>query len=194
MHPTSLPRQTHTELAAISPVAVGAVVCGVQASVADLVAQKLQNRRGNNSRGLNWRRTLGFLVYGVVYQGLASEFIYNRLYPIMFGAKTDLATVVQKVVFDLFFQSTIVTLPIAYWSKSMALGQTFRHAMMRYVDDIKNHGLLKKYWGIWGPVQGATFGVVPEHLRIPFIACISFFWVIILSCLSSRSKSSAAEV
>ena len=108
----------------------------------------------------------------------------------MFGAKTDLTTVVQKVFFDLFFQSTVVTLPVAYWSKSVALGQTFRQAMVRYVDDVKNNGLLKKYWGLWGPVQGATFGIVPEHLRIPFIASISFFWVIILSCLSSRSKQS----
>jgi protein Mpv17 len=78
---------------------------------------------------------------------------------------------------------------MAYWSKSIALGETFRHAMRRYVNDVKNHGLLKKYWGLWGPIQCATFGVVPEHWRIPFIASISFFWVIILSCLSSRSKS-----
>jgi hypothetical protein len=112
-------KQSRTELAFfVNPIVAGAVVCGLQASVADIIAQKLQHRkqrsdmqqktRGNGNKvpkegGLNCRRTFGFLVYGVLYQGLASEFIYNRLYPMMFGAKTDLATVVQQVVFDLFF-------------------------------------------------------------------------------------------
>ena len=41
---------------------------------------------------------------------------------------------------------------------------------------------------IWGPVQCLTFGVVPEHLRIAFIAVVSFFWLIIFSSLTAKSQ------
>mmetsp|Transcript_21273 Transcript_21273/g.34226 ORF Transcript_21273/g.34226 Transcript_21273/m.34226 type:complete len:80 (-) Transcript_21273:579-818(-) len=61
--------------------------------------------------------------------------------------------------------------------------------MLHYLDNVTKNGLLKKYWGI--PVQGATFGVIPEHFRTTFMASISFFWVVILSCLSSRSSVAA---
>jgi hypothetical protein len=61
--------------------------------------------------------------------------------------------------------------------------------MRRYVGDIKNHGLLKKYVALWGPVQCLTFSVVPEHFRVTFIAVISFFWVIILSSITSKAEA-----
>ena len=59
--------------------------------------------------------------------------------------------------------------------------------MQRYWDDIRNHGLLKKYFLLWGPVQCVTFSVVPERYRVTFIACVSFFWLIILSTIASKA-------
>jgi hypothetical protein len=52
---------------------------------------------------------------------------------------------------------------------------------------------LWKYWAIWTPTQCITFSIVPEHLRIPFIAAVSFGWLILLSSITSRGDASPQE-
>ena len=134
-------------------------------------------------------RNIAFLLYGALYQGMGQEYIYNHLYPIYFGTGTNVVTVLMKVAFDLLIQTTLLTLPVAYMIKAMIYKYTFQEALRRYVDDIRNHGLLMKYFTLWGPVQCITFGIVPERYRIMFIAVVSFFWLIILSTISSRVRS-----
>jgi protein Mpv17 len=133
-------------------------------------------------------RNFAYLVYGALYQGMAQEYIYNHLYPVMFGTGTDPVTVLSKVLFDLLVQTTLVTLPIAYISKAIIFRYGLGEAFRRYLDDIKNHGLLKKYFALWGPVQCLTFSIVPEHFRVTFIAAVSFFWLIILSSIASKAR------
>ena len=137
----------------------------------------------------DWKRNIAFVMYGSLYQGCAQEFIYNHLYPVWFGSATSVTVVLTKVLFDLLIQTTTVTLPIAYLTKSLIYRYSFKEAMRRYVDDIKNHGLLKKYFLLWGPVQCITFGIVPEHYRVTFVAFVSFFWLIILSTIASKTPS-----
>jgi hypothetical protein len=191
-----------------SPYAAAAVTCGFKASAADIVAQKRQYKQRADElkeeaqvRDLNkeetqemkmekktdLQRNVAYILYGALYQGLAQEFIYNHLYPVLFGAGTDIRTVLSKVCFDLLIQTTIVTLPIAYMSKALIYRYSFQEALRRYTDDIKNHGLLVKYFSLWGPVQCITFSIIPEHFRVTFIACISFFWIIILSSIASKT-------
>lgn len=119
--------------------------------------------------------------------GVTQEYVYNHLYPLFFGSGTDVVTVLTKVFFDLLVQTTLLTLPIAYFSKALIYRYGFREALRRYTDDIRNHGLLTKYFGLWGPVQCLTFSVVPEHWRVTFIAMVSFFWLIILSTIASKT-------
>lgn len=45
---------------------------------------------------------------------------------------------------------------------------------------------------LWGPVQRLTFSIVPDHLRITFIAAVSFFWLIILSTILGRKQDVVA--
>ena len=47
--------------------------------------------------------------------------------------------------------------------------QTVNHWM-----DVRHAFLLKIYWTIWIPVQTIAFSIVPQHLRISFIAAMSF--------------------
>ena len=186
-----------------SPYLAAALTCGVKASAADYVAQRRQ-RQKENTEGtsvdvagevaiqeparLDLQRNLAYLVYGSIYQGVAQEYIYNHLYPMFFGSGTDVVTVLSKVLFDLLVQTTLVTLPIAYFSKALIYRYSFKEAIRRYKDDIQNHNLLTKYFALWGPFQCLTFSIVPEHFRVTFIACISFFWLIILSSIASRTR------
>jgi protein Mpv17 len=186
------------------PYAAAGLTCGFKASMADLVAQKRQNKlekgvsdnkKQKGGKALvtkppfDVQRNVAFTIYGSVYQGMAQEFIYNHMYPIWFGAGTGVRTVLSKVLFDLLVQTTLVTLPVAYICKACIYRYSVKEAMRRYMDDIKNQGLLIKYFALWGPVQCCTFSVVPEHWRVTFIAFISFFWLIVLSTISSRIPS-----
>jgi hypothetical protein len=195
-----------------SPYTTAAIVCGIKASTADFIAQKRQLRQrysknnigstlttpanttyDNNSstrniKTLDWLRNISFLIYGSMYQGIAQEYIYNHLYPIYFGTNTNIITVLLKVFFDLFIQTTIITLPIAYTIKAVIYQYTIQEAFARYIEDIRYNGLLTKYFVLWGPIQCITFSIIPEHYRISFIATVSFFWLIILSTISSHTR------
>ena len=118
---------------------------------------------------------------------MALEFVYNHLYPTIFGIGTGIRSVLSKVAFELLIQATFVNLPIAYLSKAVIYRYSFKEAIRRYIDDIKNHKLLVKFYSLWGPVHCLTFGIVPQHYRITFTATVSFFWLIILSSIASKT-------
>lgn len=189
---------------ATQPYTVAAVVCGLKASAADYLAQKRQSRKKEQQNAAqkairtDRTRNFSFLLYGSLYQGIAQEYIYNHLYPVWFdhllvgysGTFATLATACIKVAFDLLVQTCLVTLPIAYLVKAVIFRYGFREAIVnRYWGDITQHGLLKKYYLLWGPVNILTFSVVPEAYRITWIAFVSFFWLVILSTISSKSDS-----
>mmetsp|Transcript_17207 Transcript_17207/g.26639 ORF Transcript_17207/g.26639 Transcript_17207/m.26639 type:complete len:373 (+) Transcript_17207:174-1292(+) len=134
----------------------------------------------------NLQRTFAFLMYGSVYQGACQEFIYNHLYPVWFGDGTEVSVVLIKVIFDCLIQTTLVTLPVAYLTKALIYRYSAKEAFRRYRSDIQEHGLLIKYYSLWFPVNCLTFSVVPEHYRVTWIAFVSFFWLMILSSISSK--------
>ena len=187
------------------PLTSAFVTCGIKASAADLVAQKraaMQNADEEEglltttdeeilseiTTPLEKRRNFAFFLYGGLYQGMAQEIIFNEIFPKIFGQGTDFVTVLSKVSFDMLVVSPFVCLPVAYLVKSVIFQYTVGEALARYKDDVMKNGLLVKYWSLWGPVQCLTFGVVPVHLRIAFIAVISFFWLIIFSSVSAKGQ------
>lgn len=135
-----------------------------------------------------WPRTIAFLLYGGLYQGVCQLFIFNEIFPALFGTGTDLPTVVAKVLTDQFVLTPLICLPVAYIFKALAFRYGIGEALRRYVTDAKRD-LLIKYWLLWGPVQCLTFSVVPPQWRIPFIACVSFVWTFLLSSISSRDDA-----
>lgn len=176
-----------------APYAAGALTCGAKASAADFVAQKRSQQAAEQEEGaFETARNVAFLIYGAMYQGVAQEFIYNHCYAAWFGVESTPFIVMQKVLFDLCIQTTLVTLPMAYLTKAAIFRYSFREGLRRYKNDVLKNGLLKKYFMIWGPVQCLTFSIVPEHLRITFIAAVSFFWLIILSTISGVKQDAVA--
>ena len=119
---------------------------------------------------------------------MGQELIYNHLYSAWFGSGTGPAIVAAKVAFDLLIQTTLLTLPVAYLTKAAIFRYSFAEGLRRYWEDITTHGLLIKYFALWGPVQCLTFSVVPEQFRIGFVAAVSFFWLIILSSISAKPR------
>ena len=142
---------------------------------------------------LDVKRTAAFLAYGALYQGLTQEFVYNHLYPLWFGTDTGLETVLTKVAFTLLVLTTVLTLPSLYAAKALMEGFSWQQALEQYVYDIQHQQLLQKFYILWGPVLCLTFSVIPEHYRVTFIALVSFFWLIILSGISSGSDRDSSS-
>jgi len=63
-----------------------------------------------------------------------------------------------------------------------------RQAIAKYITDVKENGLLTKYWSLWLPATMINFCFVPPHFRILFVASISFFWMVILSIVANNDK------
>jgi len=192
-----------------SPVQAAFLTCALKASAADAVAQLGQlsamdadsslKRAGEVGPqhdlpllNIQIPRNLAFLLYGGMYQGVAQHFIYNVFFPAWFGHTTDPLTVACKVLTDITFLGPLVSLPISFAIKSAVYGSSspFLEGLEKYKYNVVQNDLLFKYWMLWAPVNTVTFSVVPEHLRILFMASISFFWLICLSSLSNTATAS----
>lgn len=180
-----------------NPLVAAAVVCATKASLADLVAQRRQQRlqtaaatasAASRSSKLDFRRLLSFMTYGALYQGAVQELIYNNLYTYWFGSARTASVVAKKVLFDAFFHNALICIPMAYAVKSFVFQYSLKTGLQQYLDDVRYHGLLLKYYAIWMPVNAMIFTIVPPHWRITVMAVVSFFWMIILSTISSRSR------
>lgn len=178
------------------------LTCGVKAGSADYVAQKqqaslAQEKEKESEPEFDVSRNLAFLSYGGLWQGIFQQCLYLHLYPVLFGANPTLESIACQVAFDVLITGPILCIPVSYSVKSMfASGEVSFEAVERglqnYWRDITAKGLLKTYGSIWVPAQCLTFGVIPQHLRVVFVAAVSFFWVTRLSSISSSSPSSTS--
>lgn len=138
-------------------------------------------------------RNIGFLLYGGLYTGMAQNFIFTQLYPALFHDDDALILLIKTVALDNFVIGPLVCLPVAYAFKAAVASERFstqviQEGWTRYATDVLERGLLTKYWSIWVPVQFLTFGVVPSHFRVAFVAFVSFFWLALLSVVSSEES------
>jgi len=203
------------------PAQAAVLTCGVKASVADFIAQvrgfmvaqeneqqqsastaaassfsllSVENESGENFE-IESKRTLAYTLYGGVFVGFMCHMEYDHLFPVLFGTEHTVKVVLEKLLFDNFVSAPLMWIPPAYVIKSLVYGKDpVRDGLKRYVDDVRNEGLLFKYWAIWLPAQAITFGVVPDHLRVAFMATVSFFWFMLFSCLTSSSDEAATQV
>jgi hypothetical protein len=170
-----------------------------QASVASATAAQSPNP-------FDWQRNLSFVLYGALYQGIAQEFIYNNFYNYLFGTGTNALTVTKKVLFDAVAHNALICIPMAYIlrgfvssmssmsssknksTERISLSSVLPQALRKYKHDVLHRGLLKKYYALWMPVNCMIFTIVPKHFRITVMATISFFWIIILSSISSQKR------
>ena len=128
--------------------------------------------------------------------------MYSTVFPDWFGDGGDWQSVAWQVAFDMAVIGPFLCLPVAYIVKSLvnttgdntlSALERMQQSLDKYVEDVMERGLLLKYWALWIPVQTLTFGVVPQHFRVAFVALVSFFWVTILSSISAATSSQSDE-
>jgi len=142
---------------------------------------------------LEFRRNIAYIIYGGIFIGALCHYEYDVLFPILFGTEHNLVTSIKEVLFDNFITAPIVWLPPAYFVKAVMYNYSLTEGLNRYINDITKNGLLKKYWTVWLPAQSVSFTVVPDHLRVVFMACVSFFWFILFSTVSASGSSNSSS-
>ncbi|KAL7524556.1 hypothetical protein ACHAWF_000995 [Thalassiosira exigua] len=183
-----------------SPLLAGFLTCSAKASVADGVAQRRDASASSaTDRKFDPRRNLAMALYSGLVLGVSCELMYNRCFPILFGtssaasASSGAARAAKMTLFDGFVNAPLLWLPPAYLARALAYGRSKREAMGKYVRDVRDKGLLAKYWSLWLPATMVNFLWVPAHFRVAFVAAVSFCWMIVLSLVANGDGGERAE-
>lgn len=186
------------------PLLSAVTTCSVKGCLADCIAQRRNNAaveagngddesslagaKSSNEPKFSFRRNAAYVLYGGGVLGVFSDLMFNYVYPFLFGGLGGIVHLTAVVAFDNMVTAPLLWLPPVYCVKAILYGQSLESGIQKYCNDVKQNGLLKQYWTVWFPAQLFNFSLVPAHLRIAFMAAVSFFWMIILSCISSNSK------
>lgn len=160
------------------PIAASIAITASKAAAADLMVQTVLEQRHE----VDWRRTSTFLIFGGCYQGCFQYFIFNNLFERLFPGRAMIATV-QKILAanlvadPIFFFPTFYTLKEALATSTLR-PQTVRNALSKYYDNCLIDW--RNTWATWLPGHVITFAL-PTHLRMPWIAAVSFGYVSLLS-------------
>lgn len=184
------------------PLLSAVTTCSVKGCLADYIAQRRNSaeeagsdndesssaKAKSNKPKFSFRRNAAYILYGGGILGVFCDVMYNFVYPFLFGGMGGIINLVAVVVFDNMITAPLLWLPPVYFVKAILYGESLKSGIQKYWNDVKQNGLLTQYWKIWFPAQIVNFSLVPAHLRIAFMAGISFFWIILLSCISSNNK------
>lgn len=164
------------------------VITTIKAIAADLITQFILSSSKRNDHGGGttiWdiRRTALFATFGLVYQGCVQYAIVNwgweRLFP-----GTSPRAVVSKVCGMNLVSDPFLFLPVFYvFKQSFIVGtvswSVLKDALGSYRSNIWAD--VRNSWLVWFPGHAVTYGIMPPHCRIPWMAFLSFFYMCILS-------------
>ena len=173
-----------------SPFTAGFITASTRAAIADSIAQKLDEC----IEEFNLKRNIAMVLYSGVILGLCCEVMFNCLFPVMFrGENNPLLLAVKMALFDVFINAPLLWLPPAYIAQALAYRYPKREAIQKYFIDVRENGLLNKYFSLWLPASLTNFLFVPPHFRVAFVAAVGFFWMIILSLVANKGDQSPVE-
>lgn len=175
------------------PLLFGSAMASVKCLFADLLIQKYAEKR--RLEDLNWKRSAIFFLFGFGYTGLVHHAMYCKFYPLFFGNSPNIRMMVAgQVAFDAFVHSPFLYFPAFYCVK----GALYKGPSVNVQDAVRDS--LRTYFSfnirsdvaascrIWIPTNLLTFTVVPIHLRVPWMALVSFVWTGYLSFHRGESE------
>lgn len=164
------------------------IACFLTASTKACFADSMAQYRDATTTKFDIKRNLAMILYSGTILGLFCSVMYNQLFPILFAGETNpVLLAIKMALFDGFINAPLLWLPPAYIAKALIYNKPKREALQKYVRDVRENGLLKKYWSLWLPASLTNFLFVPPHFRVAFVAGVSFFWMILLSVVANSN-------
>jgi len=171
------------EVARRNPLATSLWFTAAKAGLADAVVQTQLEKRSE----LDKQRLATFTLFGFAYQGGFQYWMCNVLWERLFPGGT-LVPVVKKILATNLISDPVFFFPTFY---------SLREVMARPHDVVAApssivHAALSNYykhcyedwvntWSVWFPGHCVTYGLAPIHLRMPWVATVSFGYLCILS-------------
>ena len=181
----------YSDLAKRRPVVTAVITTGLKTSAADLFAQKVLERREE----IDWNRHIAFSAFGVIYLGGFQYWLYNIKFSQLCAPLTarfgHAAVAPIKVFLDQGLHHPMLYFPFFYGLKAFVEGKPMSSVAEKYRREIKDSCLA--LWKIWVPAQFVNFAFVPRHLRIPYVAAVSFGWTVVLSTMQGRYAKQEEE-
>ena len=181
----------YSAMAAQAPFTTGFVTTGIKTTAADAFAQLMVEKKEK----MDWRRNAMFTAFGFCYLGGFQYWLYNVKFTQWCGPITSRfghkASAPVKTFIDQAIHHPFVYFPVFYGIKASVSGKPMSYAVDKYKSEIWTS--VKTLWSVWVPLQLINFAFVPRHLRVPYVAGVSFGWTMILSVMQGKFDK-AAEV
>ena len=130
-----------------------------------------------------------------LFQGGFQDWLYNIKFSQLCAPLTarfgHAAVAPIKVFLDQGLHHPMLYFPFFYGLKAFVEGKPMSSAVEKYKREIKDSCLA--LWKIWVPAQLVNFAFVPRHLRIPYVAAVSFGWTVVLSTMQGRYAKEEEE-
>ncbi|KAK9789228.1 hypothetical protein WJX73_004317 [Symbiochloris irregularis] len=158
------------------PFATAFWTSGIKTSAADLIAQKVVEKREE----LDWSRHLGFVAFGFLYLGSVQYYLYNVKFVQWCGGITaqvgHAGVAPLKTLMDQGIHHPFMYFPVFFLTQSLVAQKPhpIEYAANKWKNEVWES--CKALWMLWVPGQIINFAVVPRYLRVPFAAGISFAW------------------
>lgn len=156
----------------------------LKTSAADAFAQLVMERREQ----LDLKRHAMFCMFGFAYLGVWQYYLYNVLFVRWCKSITKVVGHVGSAPVKTFLDQAIhhpfLYFPSFYIVKGCMQQRAPSESLKLCYEDMWEN--LKALWAVWVPAQLINFSIVPMHLRIPFVAGVSFLWTVIISNLRGQ--------
>merc|ERR1719424_84083 len=171
-----------------APLTTKAITAGVIIGAGDATAQLLEKR--DSDEAFDVARALRWAFFGLVLQGPWNHAFYLQLDAALPPTPDPFTiTTLEKVGIDQFIQAPIFTVIILLF-----FGIVEGKGLAFVKDQIKNDlgGILIKNWSVFLPATAINIAFCPPELRVLFLNCVFFGWVVYLSLFLNEGSAEEA--
>ena len=170
------------------PLVTKAITAGVIIGAGDAAAQVIENSKKTDS-AFDVARYLRWAVFGLVLQGPWNHAFYLLLDQALPPTPDPFTiTTLEKVGIDQFIQAPIFTVIIlGFFAVVEGKGLGFAKEQVK----TELGSILIKNWSVFLPATAINIAFCPPELRVLFLNCVFFGWVIYLSLLLNDEGQAA---
>ena len=179
----------YNEQLVTNPLVTKAITAGVIIGAGDAAAQLVENSKTGGS--FDPVRYLRWAIFGLVLQGPWNHAFYQLLDSALPPTPDPFTlTTLEKVGIDQFVQAPIFTVIILCFF-AIVEGKGLGFAQEQVRTELK--GILIKNWAVFLPATAINIGFCPPELRVLFLNCVFFGWVVYLSLFLNDGDAPAEE-
>jgi len=170
------------------PLTTKAITAGIIIGAGDAAAQTIEGSK--SGAPFDVTRYARWAVFGLLLQGPWNHAFYLLLDGALPPTDDPFSlTTLEKVGIDQFIQAPIFTcLILFYFAMVEGKGVEFWKGQLK--NDLG--GILIKNWSVFLPATVINLAYCPPELRVLFLNCVFFGWVVYLSLFLNEADESAA--